>query len=211
MGRRGGDKYQAILEAAIRVMAEHGYHNTQVARIAREAGVAEGTIYLYFKNKEDLLLSIFREKMSEFIARVRAELASQPDPLARLEALVRTHLACLENDRHVARVVQVELRTDPAVREHVLEVLRSYFELIEGVVAEGIGQGVFAPDVNVRAARKVVFGALDEVSTSWVLSRRQYRLTELAEPVFRLLVRGLAAPDRPGPEKEGDTVSVGPW
>ncbi|MBC7104342.1 MAG: TetR/AcrR family transcriptional regulator, partial [Firmicutes bacterium] len=191
MSRRGGDKYQAILEAAIRVMAEYGYHNTQVARIAREAGVAEGTIYLYFKNKEDLLLSIFREKMAEFTARVRAELAGQPDPLAKLAALVRTHLLCLENDRHVARVVQVELRTDPAVREHVLEVLRGYFELIEGVVADGIRQGIFAPDVNVRAARKVIFGALDEVSSSWVLSRRQYRLTELAEPVLRLLVRGL--------------------
>src|SRR3954469_18794198 len=93
------DKRGAILRAAIRVFATNGFFNSKVADVAREAGVADGTVYLYFKNKEHILVSIFEEYMAEAIAQGREVVASVEDPAETLSRIATLHLERMGADR----------------------------------------------------------------------------------------------------------------
>ncbi|MBE3563112.1 MAG: TetR/AcrR family transcriptional regulator [Hydrogenibacillus schlegelii] len=191
-----GEKYEAILNAAIKVFAEAGYHGAQVSRIAREAGVADGTIYLYFSGKADLLVSVFRSYLSRHVERLRAVLAEESDVPAKLRRLVWEHFRPLSEHYELAVVTQVELRqADPALRGRINEILRSYLDVIDGLIEEGKAAGIFRRDIETHLMRKMIFGTLDETVTSWVMARRRRDLMRLADPVFRLLYTGLKAPE----------------
>ncbi|MCL6611103.1 MAG: TetR family transcriptional regulator [Peptococcaceae bacterium] len=193
MPKRTGEKYKAIIEAAIKVIAENGYHGSQVSRIAREAGVAEGTIYLYFENKEDILISIFREKLGELIALAPKKLNKIENSFEVLANLIHLHFSTFQNNRRLAHVLQIELRqSDKSIREGIAEVIREYYRLIEEVVRAGMDKGYFKADLDPKVARKVIFGSMDEVATCWVLSRRRYNLLGMAEQVYCFLARALA-------------------
>jgi TetR/AcrR family transcriptional regulator, fatty acid metabolism regulator protein len=192
MVKRTGEKYQAIIDAAIRVIAEHGYHNAQVSKIAREAKVADGTIYLYFENKDDVLISLFSEKMGAFISKVEEELATVASPADQLHKLIRLHFAHLENDPKLAVVTQIELRqSNPEVRKGIRDILKRYLDVIDRVVEDGIRQGVFRPDLDVRVTRKMIFGTLDEMVTSWIIGGCKYSLLDQTDAVHRLFIGGM--------------------
>ena len=192
MAKRTGEKYFAILEAAIKVIAQHGYHRTRVADIAREAGVADGTVYIYFTKKEDILISLFQEMMARFVDGLRQELNHCGSAGDKLAATITYHLRTLNDHPDQAKVTQIELRQiDQTINEGISQPLMNYFKLIEEVISEGQKEGLFRRDLNVRTARKVVFGAIDEVVTCWVMSKKPYDLGSLAGPVFNLLVKGL--------------------
>jgi TetR/AcrR family fatty acid metabolism transcriptional regulator len=189
---RDSDKHQQIIEAAVRVFARNGYYNSRVSDIAREAGVASGTIYLYFKTKDEILVTLFREKMAAWVASVRDEIAGEPDPVAKIRRLVALHFSVLEKDPALAEVVQVELRQGHKFfRGASAHEISAYFELIGSVLEEGQAAGVFRDDVPVKIATKVLFGAMDQMATSWVLGKRKYRLTEAAEAVATVFLRGV--------------------
>ena len=186
------DKREAILKAAIRIFAEHGFFNAQVADIARAAGVAAGTVYLYFKSKDDLLISIFDRTMREAIAEGRTALKDVSEPIDRLRRIARLHLERLGRDRDLAVVFRVELRQTTKFMEHFSSTgVRTYLGVIRDVIAEGQAAGVFRRDVNPTVAAKIVFGALDEMATNWILSRRRYALAGDADTVVDLLVGGM--------------------
>ncbi len=187
------DKQAHILRAATRVFARHGFFNAQMADIAREAGVAAGTVYLYFRSKDELLVSIFERGMREAIAEGRKALAGVADPVERLRVIARTHLERVSRDRDTAVVFQVELRRSTKhMREFSTTLLREYLGIIRSIVAEGQETGVFTKDASPTVAAKLVFGALDEMATNWMLSRRRYSLAAEADAVVDLLVNGLA-------------------
>jgi TetR/AcrR family fatty acid metabolism transcriptional regulator len=187
------DKHHQIIEAAVRVFARNGYYNSRVSDIAREAGVASGTIYLYFKTKEEILVSLFREKMAAWVAYVREAIADESDPVAKIRRLVALHFSVLEKDPALAEVVQVELRQGHKFfRGASAHEVSAYFELIGSVLEEGQAAGVFRDDVPVNVATKVLFGAMDQMATSWVLGKRKYRLTEAAEAVATVFLRGVS-------------------
>jgi len=189
------DKHDAILRAATRVFARHGFFNAQVADVAREAGVAAGTVYLYFRSKDDLLASIFERTMRTAIDEGRAALSGITDPLSRLTAIARLHLDRLGRDRDLAVVFQVELRQSTKHMERFSStLLREYLGIIRGVIADGQSAGVFRRDLKATTVAKILFGALDEMATNWMLSRRRYALTADADAVVDLLVGGLRAP-----------------
>jgi len=189
-----GPKREAILRAAIDVFAEHGYFNAQVADVARAAGVAAGTVYLYFKNKDDLLVSIFERSMREGLTSSRAAVADLRDPRERLLRLARAHLARLGHDRNLAIVFQVELRQSTKFMEQFsATLLRDYLGLIREAIADGQRQGLFRADVKATAAAKMLFGALDEMATNWILSRRRYALVADADAVVDLFINGARA------------------
>ena len=189
---RDSDKHQQIIEAAVRVFARNGYYNSRVSDIAREAGVASGTIYLYFKTKDEILVTLFREKMAAWVAYVREAITGEPDPVAKIRRLVALHFSVLEKDPALAEVVQVELRQGHKFfRGASAHEISAYFELISGVLEEGQAAGVFRDDVPVKVATKVLFGAMDQMATSWVLGKRKHRLTEAAEPVATVFLRGV--------------------
>ena len=189
-----GPKRDAILRAAIDVFADHGYFNAQVADVARAAGVAAGTVYLYFKSKDDLLVSIFERSMREGLAIGRAAVAGLDDPAERLRRLARGHLARLGADRNLAIVFQVELRQSTKFMERFSStLLRDYLGLIREAIADGQRAGLFRADVKATAMAKMLFGALDEMATNWILTRRRYSLEAEADPVVDLFLNGARA------------------
>jgi len=191
---RDPDKPQQIIEAAVRVFARKGYFNARVSDIAREAGIAAGTIYLYFDTKEDILVTLFREKMAAFVDAVRQAIAEEPDAVAKLRRLIRLHFQILQNDPQLAEVVQVELRQGQKLfRGAASQEISSYFALIGSVFEEGAAAGRFASGLPVKVATKMLFGAMDQMATSWVLGKRGYHLVDTADTVADVFLRGVAA------------------
>ena len=187
------DKRDALLRAAIDTFAARGFFNAQVADVARSAGVAAGTVYLYFRGKDDLLISIFERTMKEAIADGRRSVDALTDPVERLREIARLHLGRLGRDRALAVVFQVELRQSTKFMERFSSTqLREYLGIIRGVIADGQAHGVFRAAISPTLAAKLFFGALDEMATNWILSRRKYTLASEADAIVELFVGGLA-------------------
>jgi TetR/AcrR family fatty acid metabolism transcriptional regulator len=184
----------AILRAAIDVFAESGYFNAQVADVARAAGVAAGTVYLYFRSKDDLLVSIFERSMRDALAEGRAAVAEITDPGERLRRFARLHLGRLGRDRNLAIVFQVELRQSLKFMERLSSTLvRDYLGQIRAAIVDGQQKGTFRADLNATAAAKSFFGALDEMATNWILSTRRRNLETDADAVVDLFLNGARA------------------
>lgn len=189
--KKKGIKHQKIIDAAVKVIAHNGYHQAQVAKIAREAGIADGTIYLYFKNKEDILISVFHEKMGLFIKKIEEKIEEKQTAKEKLLLLISLHFSQLQDNYDLALLTQLELRqTNKELRMKINTVLHPYLKLIDDILEEGIQQKLFVPDLNVKVARQMIFGTIDEIVTNWVIKDFKYNLTELAEPVLQLLLNG---------------------
>ena len=187
------DKREAILKAATEVFARNGFFQSQVADVAREAGIAAGTVYLYFRSKDDLLVSLFERTMRDAIAEGRAALEGVADPRERLALIARLHLERLGRDRDLAVVFQVELRQSTKFMERFSSTfLRDYLGLIRDTLAKGQAAGNFRSDLNPTIAAKIFFGALDEMATNWMLSRRRYSLPAQADTIVDLFINGVA-------------------
>ncbi|OLO27822.1 TetR family transcriptional regulator [Alkalihalophilus pseudofirmus] len=194
MGKKKGPKYDQIIEAAVKIIAENGYHHAQVSKIAKEAGVADGTIYLYFKNKEDILISLFEEKMGRFVDKIQEKIEGNLTPKEKLIILVEMHFSQLSANRALAIVTQLELRQSNAeLRVRINEVLKKYLDLIDSVLIDGKESGYFSEDLDYRLARQMIFGTLDEVVTNWVMKDCKYDLISLAKPMQQLLLNGICS------------------
>ena len=190
----GGDKREAILRAATSVFAHNGYFNSKVADIAREAGVADGTVYLYFKSKEDILHSIFDRSVEEALDAARKQIESVSDPKEKLRQIAFLHLERLGADRDLAVVFQVELRGSTKFMEEFSAAgFAEYLSLIRATFEEGQRTGVFRSDLNANVVAKVLFGALDEMATNWLLSKRRYKLAPMADQVLDIFLNGVKA------------------
>jgi TetR/AcrR family transcriptional regulator, fatty acid metabolism regulator protein len=195
---RTADKRRRILEAAIHVFARKGYFAARVSDVARKAGVADGTIYLYFRGKEDILVRLFDEVMSEHVQEAREAVRALPSVPERLLAIAERHLTVLGENRDLAAVFQVELRQSTRFMERfTASWLHDYFELLDEVMEEGQRDGSLRADINRKLAAKLLFGALDETVTSWLLSEKRYSLKEQAAPIVDLFLRGAAVPGPP--------------
>jgi len=191
---RDPDKPQQIIEAAVRVFARKGYYNSRVADIAREAGIAAGTVYLYFKTKDDILVTLFRDKMAEFVDAQRKASAGEVDAASKVRRLVSLHFRMLEDNPDLADVVQVELRQGQKFfRGASGQEIGAYFALIGSVLEEGVAEGRFRRGLPVKVATKMLFGVMDQMATSWVLGKRGYRLTDTADAVAEIFLQGVAA------------------
>ena len=196
----GGDarseKFHAILQAAARVFARSGYFNARVSEVARAAGVADGTVYLYFKNKHDLLRSIFSASMDNFLRQARRQLETIDDPRERLRRFAHLHFEALENNRDMAIVFQVELRqSSKFMEEFSTAQLADYLLIIREAVEDGQQRGLIRSQLSAKFVAKFLFGALDEMATNWVLSRNQYSLSAMTEPVMDLFFNGVCGTD----------------
>ena len=142
----GGDKREAILRAAISVFAHNGYFNSKVADIAREAGVADGTVYLYFKSKEEILHSIFDRSVDEALDAARKQIETCPDPKEKLRQIALLHLERLGADRDLAVVFQVELRGSTKFMEEFSAAgFAEYLALIRSTLKKDNAPACFAP------------------------------------------------------------------
>jgi TetR/AcrR family transcriptional regulator, fatty acid metabolism regulator protein len=186
------DKREAILKAAIKVFAGKGYFNSKVADIAGEAGIADGTVYLYFKSKDEILHSIFDRAMAEFIAEGRREIADIAAPEQRLRRIAELHLEKLGADRDMAIVFQVELRgSTKFMQEFSAAGFAEYLDIIRKTIADGQESGDFRTDIKPIIAAKILYGALDEMVTNWILSKKAYQLAPMADEVLKMFFGGL--------------------
>lgn len=192
--KRDKPKYKQIIDAAVIAIAQNGYHQAQVSKIAKEAGVADGTIYLYFKNKEDILVSVFREKMAIFTHNLRVILEEDIDTSKRLFKMIDNHFRVLHEDRHLAIVTQLELRqSGKKLRLRINEVLKEYLDLLDVILTDGIERNDLDQTLDIRLARQMIFGTIDETITSWVMNEQKYDLIELSPNVHKLIMNAIKA------------------
>jgi len=187
-------KRELILRAATRVFARNGYFNSKVADIARAADVADGTVYLYFKSKEEILHSIFDQNMAEAISAGRKLIENLADPREKLRRIAKLHLERLGADRDLAVVFQVELRgSTKFMQEFSAAGFAEYLDLLCKTFQEAQRTGVFRKELNAKVMSKILFGALDEMATNWIISKRSYKLEPMADVVMDVFLNGVAA------------------
>lgn len=192
--KRDKPKYKQIIDAAVIVIAENGYHQAQVSKIAKQAGVADGTIYLYFKNKEDILISVFNEKMAVFVESLQDIIENGSTSKDKLSRMIENHFNVLATDRYLATVTQLELRqSNKDLRLKINSVLREYLQLLDQILIQGMLSGEFNQTMDVRLARQMVFGTIDETITSWVMNEYRYDLIEQVPKVQALILNGIKA------------------
>ena len=186
------DKREAILRAAIKVFAQKGYFNSKVADIASAAGIADGTVYLYFKSKDEILHSIFDRAMEEFIEEGKREIAELEEPQDKLRRIAELHLEKLGADRDLAIVFQIELRGSTKFMEEFSAAgFADYLKIIQQTIEEGQKSGVFRKDLKPVVGAKILYGALDEMVTNWVLSKKSYALKPMANEVLKIFFGGV--------------------
>lgn len=192
--QRHDGKHERILDAAVKVFAQKGFFNAKVSEIAKEARVADGTIYLYFKSKDDILIHLFEEEMEKIIRNMKDKLRAASDPLEKLKIFIKTHLGLVESNPAMAEVIQVELRqSNKFMKDYDNRRFHEYLNLLAEIVKEGQQQGLMRQNILPSVAKRVIFGALDEMSTYWVFSKKRSKvLEEVATQVCEILIKGLA-------------------
>jgi len=191
------NKYHLILEAAIKVFALQGFYQSTIAQIAREAGVADGTIYLYFKNKDDILVQFFNYRTKQVFDRFRAAVNQADNSLDKLRSLIRRHLTEFQRDRNMAVVYQVETHQNSRLAEaQIREMSQMYQDLVSEIVETGQQEGSIRKDLYVGLVKRFILGAVDEVINTWLHSDKNYDLVSMADPLVDLFVRGIGTTDK---------------
>ncbi len=193
--RSSSDKHRRIIEAAVKVFAKNGFYNSKVSEIAREANVADGTIYLYFENKDDILISLFEEELSNVLDAIYGELAKETDPVKKLERFAEVHLNLVKDHQALSEIIQVEVRqSSKFMKEYKNEKFLEYLNIISAIIREGQQKGIFRQDIEPGIAKRAFFGALDEMSRYWVLSEvRKYSIAKAVQDISSIFLRGMMA------------------
>jgi TetR/AcrR family fatty acid metabolism transcriptional regulator len=189
------------------VFAEKGFYTARVSDIAREAGVADGTIYLYFKNKDDLLINLFEDRMEHIIAEFRAHTSGgEETAVERLRRFIALHLQMVADKPRLAEVLTVELRqSSKFMREYKAPRFREYLGLLGEIIEHGQRTGELDPGLDPNLVNRVIFGALDEVTLHWVSARRKpYALERAAEDIFHICAHGLLVGSSRGAVASGE-------
>ncbi len=189
----GPDKRERILRAAIKVFARKGFYATRVSEIAKAAGVADGTIYLYFESKEDVLVRIFEDRITRLLEVLRNELARSPSFEERMRRIVGLQLGLLEGQRDLAEVITVNLRqSSKLLKQYATPLFVEYLEVLAGVIADGQREGVVRPDAHPRILARALFGALDGVALTWALGGAEPgTLTKAAVQITSVFLDGI--------------------
>ncbi len=186
------DRYHQILDAAIAVFANKGFFQSTISQIAREAGVADGTIYLYFKNKDDILIQFYHYKTRQIFEQFRASVGQAKTAEEKLRCLIRIHLQEFQKDRNMAIVYQAETHQNrPIGKEHIKEMSKMYRDIITDVVELGQEEGAIRKDLYLGLVKRFINGAVDEVINSWIHSGGQYDLVSMADPLVDLFLKGI--------------------
>ena len=189
-----GEKYHRILAAAQKIFAQNGFHNSKVAQIAKEANVADGTIYLYFHNKDDILISLFEDRMRMLIDVLRKELATIDSLADKIRAVIRLHFRLLREDPDLIEIITIELRQSTMfMKEYQNQQFRSYLQVLGDLLKEGKDQGLIRQDVSPGLMKRALFGMMDEISLLFVLSHKQnkYSIENVSEELSEFFLRGI--------------------
>jgi len=186
-------KHQKIIQAAAKVFAEKGFYNSRVSEIAKEANVADGTIYLYFKNKDDILISLFEEEFGRIVENIRKELSREKNALDKIRRFAFAHLSIVSDTPHLAEVLGVEVRqSGKFMKEYINRPFMEYLNLVRSIFMEGQESGLIRKDLTPGVMKRALFGALDEMSRYWILSpRKKHNVEEAARQISEVFIRGV--------------------
>lgn len=187
------DKHAKIIRAATKVFAKKGFFNARISDIAKEAKVADGTIYLYFNNKYDMLLSVFEEKIGKLIEQINTQLEKEDDPRRMLELYIANHLQEMKKNKNLAEVIQIELRqTNKMIKDYRNNKFSEYLNIISTIIKEGQKQKVFRQDILPGIAKRAIFGALDEIARIWNITiDSDYQIDEIENQVIKIFLVGV--------------------
>lgn len=188
------NKHAKIITAATKVFAKKGFFNARISDIAKEAKVADGTIYLYFNNKIDILVSVFEEEFGNVILQTRALLDVEEDPRKKFEIFVMKHLTIMKKNKNLAEVIQIELRqTSKLIKDYRNTKFQEYIDIVSEIVILGQQQDIFRKDINPAIVKRAVFGALDEISRVWNTSlETNYSVEDAGSQMIEIFLSGLA-------------------
>jgi TetR/AcrR family transcriptional regulator, fatty acid metabolism regulator protein len=194
---KASNKHSKIIHAATKVFAKKGFFNARISDIAKEAKVADGTIYLYFNNKFDILISVFEEEIGNLIEQVKKLLANEKDPRKMLEIFATKHLTVMKKNRYLAEVIQIELRqSTKLIKEYRNNKFSEYVDIISTIIKTGQEQNVYRSTIRPGIAKRAFFGALDEISRVWTLSlETEYSVEETIDQVLEIFLSGMLEPD----------------
>ncbi len=194
--KRNSDKYHQILDAAVKVFAEQGFFQSTVSKIAKEAGVADGTIYLYFKNKDDILVQFYEYKTKQVFERFRAAVAQGDTAEQKLRNLISTHLEEFQKDLNFAIVYQAETHQHRRLAQDVIkEMFKWYRDIISEVVELGQQEGSMRRNLYMGLVMRIINGAVNEVINAWIHTGGNYDLVSMADPLVELFIRGIGVPE----------------
>ena len=197
---KNNDKYRRILNAAVKVFAEQGFYQSTISQIAREARVADGTIYLYFKNKDDILVQFFSFKTAQVFERFRNSVDRADSAIEKLRNLIRSHLEAFQRDRSMAVVYQTETHQTSRLAEPQIKAMsKMYLDIISEIVEQGQQEGSIRKDLYLGLVRRFVIGAVDEVINTWLHAETEYDLVSMADPLVDLFIRGIGIDDNVQP------------
>jgi len=204
---KNNDKYSRILEAAIKIFAVQGFFQSTISQIAKEAGVADGTIYLYFKNKDDILVNFFSYKAKQIFDRFREDVKAAETALDKLRKLIFRHLGEFQSDRNMAVVYQVEIHQNSRLVETQLkEMSKMYLNIVSEIVEQGQQEGTIRKDLYVGLVKRYILGAIDEVINTWLHSDREYDLVSMADPLIDLFIRGIGSFEKANQNGQAETI-----
>ncbi len=190
---RDESKHQKILSAAVEVFSEKGFYNSRVSEIAQRANVADGTIYLYFKNKDDILITLFEEEFGQIVDELRSEMAKEKDPIQKIRCFIVGHFKIMAKRQQLVDVLGVEVRqSSKFMKEYVNKPFIEYLNLIRASVIEGQESGLIRKDLVPGIMKRAIFGALDEMGRYWILStKRKHSVHEAAVQISDVFIRGM--------------------
>jgi TetR/AcrR family fatty acid metabolism transcriptional regulator len=193
MRHKNHEKYRRIIDAAAKVFAKKGFYKAKVSEIAQEAGIADGTIYIYFDHKDDILISLFEEKMKEVLDNMRKEISVESDPLKKIEKFALVHLKLIKDNKDMAEIIQVELRqSSKFMKNYRNPRFFEYLDLIGDIIREGKQRGTVREDILPGIAKRAFFGALDEMSRFWVLSKKpKYDIETASRQISSFFINGI--------------------
>ncbi|HBT87434.1 TetR/AcrR family transcriptional regulator [Desulfobacter sp.] len=191
MQKRKSHKYHNILNSAGAVFAEHGFYKATISQIAARAGVADGTLYLYFKNKDDILYQYLSFKTDVVFEKMNAAVAKGTDAESKLRNLIRCHLEEFQRDKNMAIIFQSEVRYLRDIESQVKDISKMYFDLLSDIIEQGQVEGTMRQDLFVGLVKRFILGAVEGVISTWVSADGRYDLTTMAEPLVDLYMTGV--------------------
>ena len=186
------EKRRLILKVATEVFAEKGFNESTISQIAKKAKIAEGGIYVYFKNKEDLLFSIPEERMENFLSGLRQQVEGIRGALNKLRKLIWYHLHFYEQNRDYTLILLQNIRLNPRFAStQAYQLIREFSEMVVQIIEEGKNEGSIRAGIDSRLLRDAIRGAIEHVTIRGSILGRFPRLTDAAEPLYDFFVTGI--------------------
>ena len=190
--KKSTQRRRQILDAAVKVFARNGFYNSKVLDIAKEAGVANGTIYLYFLGKDDILITIFEEQMSELIDYMKQEIQLESGCLNKLRKLVSMQMHLIETNPELTELLLVELRQSRKfLKSKAIDTVADYIDMVNDVLKEGITEGTIDRNIDVTIVGTMLFSAVEGLATRWILEGASYPLDRAADMVMKVFLDGI--------------------